>query len=377
MAIIPYQYNPALQDLFLYEDHQVSWTNGSAVYKRPSAWNPTSPLYGYRKSIVGISAAYRTFSTLFSSLKSPPTLISDYYQFNSFTDANKPVYYNSYPPCFPLISKRFSAGCLHCFGSVTNRDESNRFISAINYQPNGALAQRLQFRWLNHDNTVADEISGTQVLLSYRKDPQWSDLDATGDLGVVEFTRDIAVNPVTFVDARTAGFGATFWLLDGSMKIIRLRLKKAFIRRGIEVFTLEPVNPDGSSITTAQKVENFLHDSGSRLFVEVTPPTSTAAGDGILGMVTAHVFQAYDFVDPNTTRSGYGDIVLTFGYPSGDVAKIHPTTKHSRLMQYLNFRGYPAYDIRKARSQGPTATESTNGEILSSLATLQESLNAT
>ena len=50
---------------------------------------------------------------------------------------------------------------------------------------------------------------------------------------------------------------------------------------------LQTVNPAGSANVN---VYTYLHDSGSVCLVEISPPTSAAAGDGVLGLVAAHLY---------------------------------------------------------------------------------------
>jgi len=359
MACIPYAYQQS-QDLFLYEDYVVTWSSGSKVVKRAIGWNPASPLYGYRKSLVGLCARHRTLSTYCGAFTE-----AIYDEFNDPTMlVNKPAFYNSFPPRFVTISRRFTLNCVHCFNAGnTNRDESKRWIGSGGFTDDTELSESLAFRWINHDNTVLQEIDGTQVILGFKQDPAFPSLNtikdsavANSDVELSETLVDMIAPPVVMADARSAGFNATAWMLDGSDKIIRCRLKKSLVISGHEQYALAGCRPDGTELSSPL-IGQFLHDSGSVILIEVSPPTSAEAGDGVMGVIPSHVLFTGDFTLSTQLRSGYGQLTA-----QGSIAFSASDTNLS-IREYVSFRGSPMPDMRMARIQDEAATEIVEQQI--------------
>lgn len=352
--LIPYPYIPATQDLWLYEDYEVSWTfptPSSFMAKRPIAWNPDSPLYGYRDSLRGISAQLRTFSTAYSD----PSL---YYPWNDPNDpANKPAFFNSYPPHVRVASPLFIFACRHCGGSTVNRDPLNRVVGNGGYAVGSMFEAVYQYRWLNSDNQEIVNIPPTEIMLGYSFDPP-TNFAGRGDLGLTEFLTPQLVPPVQFVDPRSVQHGATAWLLDGSQKIVRLKFTRSYVTHGTQSYAFEAVSPDGS--TPPIPVQTYMHDSGSIALIEISPPSSPSAGDGIMGIIPAHIVYAGELVNPAvSSATGYFDVQAD-GYIANP-----PLEQH--VASYCADRGYPVMPVLPALRGGALALQSVEEEILALL----------
>lgn len=355
--LIPYPYSPATQDLWIYEDHQISWTvpePSSSTVKRPIGWNPSSPLYGYRRSLRGLSARFRTFNT--------PCGSGYETQYSAYNDpaleVNKPVYYNSYPMQFTVMSSLFMWGCAHCFNMGGPRNPTQRYVGAGGYTPGSLFEATTQFRWLDHDNSVIANVAPSDVIRGYSTDPP-TDLNCLSDLAMFEFVNPVSVPPMQVVDARTMGFGQTIWMLDSNHKIGRLRLVSAAVNSGRDYFRSQLVKPDGTEIPEQGNL--FLHDSGSLVLAEISPPSSAEAGDGVLGLLPFHAYSGGNFIDSfyGFQRPGYGDFSA-----SGNLAG---TPVPTNIFSYCANRGSPLLPVRNARRTTALALQSVDAQILATM----------
>jgi hypothetical protein len=352
--LIPYPYNPATQDLWLYEPITISWTfpsQGSATVYRPYAWNPNSLLYGYRKSLRGLTARLRVFGN--SNLD--PT----FFPYNDPNDpVNKPVYYNSFPMSQKVIASRFMHMCAHCYTAtgLSVRDPNKRLVDAGSgghYPANGYFDALLSesFRWLDSDNSLIQHIDPQDIIGPYNSDPAVLDAFAFGlDFTMLETSFDLLAPAVTYVDARTLPLGSTAWMLDSNHKIVRYAFRSQRVLSSVleqtESFDAA-VNPDGTPCAISPII--FLHDSGTHFLVEVSPPTSAQAGDGVLGFITEEISSA-----AWVTVMGEGLIANT------------PPLKDYKVLSYLALRG-ETVSLAQARNQGPYASQTTEQQILSTL----------
>lgn len=309
MALISYLYEPALHDLYLYEDHPISWSDppGSLVVKRPYAYNPTSWLYGYRKSLQGLNAYYRT-GTTWSGL-------SSYFENEASSPNTQWVVYNTYVPLKGIfVSSRLGFNSEHWVQSLVYRDPAYTYLPGPVFNPDGPLVASTNVRFIRHDDVVFD-YSPSQVIWQYRKvDPAFGDFSAISgnsslvyaDVAAIELTFDLPVDPVKVVDVSTLA-GQRGWMLDSNNKIIEIDFFGSGYARGgnpgdYTVRTLRSA-PDPTAIQSS--VVLFNHDSGSRLLVELEPPTSASAGDGVLGVVMSAVKGSNDFVGRVNPRAPY------------------------------------------------------------------------
>jgi hypothetical protein len=351
--LISSPYNPATMDLWLYEDHQITWTSpspGSLWVKRPYAWNPNSWLYGYRKSLVGINATYRTLETSSGS---------SVYGANDASDpVNKPVFFNSFVPFkAKLISSRVMFTCNHWNPALSYRNPSATY--ANQYAANSAFIAKTLVRFIDHDDTIYDR-TPADVIYPYRYvSPAYgtniSVVTSTAtveDLAFCELATDAPVAPMQIVDPRTCPLGTPTYYLDSNYKIIPLQYDGAYrdaITGNVQYRSQYVATAYGS-------VAAFQHDSGSSAYMEIKPPTSAAAGDGVLGAVVSSELGSTDF----TISKRYGIAVLDdLGFSS------------QPAVAYLASLGltYPNYVKRQRQNSEQLASEAVAQQMLSTLNT--------
>jgi hypothetical protein len=290
--LIAYQYVPALHDLWLYEDHVITWTfptAGSANIKRPYAWNPGSALYPYRKSIQAMPAVYRI-------LGSPSGFPS--YGVNLASDpVNIPVFWNSYCPWKAFFfSNTLGIQSEHWQATDNYRTPANNFSNV--YVAGSFLIASTNVRYIAHDDTIYDLPLDAMMWPYRRTSAAFGSVWAFGsmnqaDIAICECPSGIPVPPMQLIDARKARFGAPCWMVDSNFKVVQLNWNGCYD-------SVEFPAQDFSTRTspTLPPVQLFTHDSGSVAFVEIRPPTSAAAGDGILGLLGVSVKSAGDLVTP-------------------------------------------------------------------------------
>lgn len=358
--LIPYPYIPTTQDVWLYEDHEISWslpTAGTATIKRPYAWNPNSPLYGYRNSLVGMSARPRPmgtdygFSAYFDSInpKSDPV--------------NRPVWFNSWPMTMLTAGEGFMLGCKHCYSPFysSNRDASNRFVgSGPNSYPVGSFLAAMvgqAFRFIDGDNQVT-QFDPADITV-YMYDPP-SQLNLGGiDLVMFEYLQASSVPRLHPVDARSLALNATAYVLDSNHKIVRLRSARQFVQAGRLYASFQAVNPDGSVPQTPPVM--FMHDSGSFALVEIAPPTSAQAGDGIMGVCFGSNYGPTEWIDPSAITP------LVFQLQADGTIATESPLQNPYVVEYLASRGKPMRSLSFARRTGNAATETVEQQILAQL----------
>lgn len=285
--LIPYEYDAGLQDLWLYEPHTITYTGGleSTNLLRPYAWNPDGELYGYRKSLEGLTAKYRTHSTSPAVEAKAP-----YLPFNPDTVENRPAYRNSYPPSSTLISSRLVRLCSHCYGGQRTRDVSVDFTT---YRGGDTYLNAADpHRWIRHDDTIV-ELPNDDVSRPYHWDTSFSP-EADPLLGfdnmIVETDYPVDVTPVRVTYGVHARMNQKAWMIDGSMKIIPCRTGISGVLNGVYMqnhgrYEINGLFPNA-----------YTHDSGSTFWVEVSPPTSREAGDGVLAVLPYHLVSGSDFL---------------------------------------------------------------------------------
>jgi hypothetical protein len=354
--LIPYTYDPATQDLWLYEDYTVNVTVPSPftiAAKRPIAWNPNSPLYGYRKSIQGITTRLRTFTQFCGN-----SLAEFYSTWNDPALAvNKPVFYNSYPQHFVLISDRFMFGCLHCFGQSGARNPAQFYVGNGGFTAGGLNDAATMFRWLDADNNVIVTRSPSTVLRGFTTDTGYS-LQCRSDLALFELSSTVTVPPVTVVDPRNFGKDAKMWLLDSNHKIVRLKQYNSYVAAGVDTYSSTAVAPDGSTLPGTPTV--FVQDSGSFCLVEIKPPSDWNLGDGILGVIAAHMDLHDQFLAPSVPRVGYEDLTAV-----GTLANSASVPTH--LRDYCAARSSPMVALNQSWRQTALASQTVEQQILTLL----------
>jgi hypothetical protein len=291
--LIGYEYIPSLHDLWLYEDHVVSWTYpgpGSTTLKRPYAWNPGSALYPYRKSIQAMPATYRILGTFSGQYSYGVNLESN--------PVNKPVFYNSYCPWKAFFfSPTLAVQSEHWQMSSQYRDLSKNFG---NQYANGSVFEaNTLIRHISHDNVVFDYDMNDMIWPYRRTSPAFGSKFAFGspneaDIAIVEYPAGISVPALKLADTRTVPYGTKGWMVDSNFKVVELFYKSCYVPP-----TASPGSYETNSSAIGQ-VQLFSHDSGSMGFVEISPPTSAEAGDGVLGLIGVSVESAANLVERKT-----------------------------------------------------------------------------
>lgn len=297
------KYDPSTQDLFLYEDYTVTWSNpspGSVAVKKAYAWNPDCVLYGYRKSLEGISVPYRNFSTyaLYGITGVDGVCAAAVEIVNPVANpVNRPIWYNSFPPLFRFTTKRLTHWCAHAF-NLGNRDLGATMADM--YAANGYLDKMLQPRFIAHNN-VECVLSKTDIELPYVYDQAYgTNFQASGpymlDLAIAESTVEFPLNPVTSVDIGSGPDKTWYYLNAGNLTV-----QKAYVRSTQSNHAGFAQNRQGTFMLQDQDYDSvFLHDSGSLFLREVRSPTSPEAGDGIMGVALGHVQYPFPTRDWNS-----------------------------------------------------------------------------
>lgn len=367
MALIGYPYEPTRDDLFLYEDTNVSWSDGSAVIKRPYAWNPSSPLYGYRKSLAGMSARYRTFSSTPVSIPAWALAANDIDK-----PVSKPAFFNSWPPSICMLNSKFALMCRHCYAvAPAVRNASSFFVPQL-YASGSYIEAVFNTRFIDENNSFTN-LAATALMTPYTTDPAYPNLNAGvgWDVGISEIATgsEVSVNPVVIADPTSMVPDSPAWVIDGSDKILRARYKLAWTGMPYEHYWFETTYPDGTpwvgDLATQQLEMEYTHDSGSKVFVEISPPTSWSAGDGVLGLVPFHLVSVGTFYPGYTRQSrvivpqtNLGDGYSLQASPTGLIAQNY---SRSWIPEYLAHRGHPM-QVSYARRLDIAATASGTAE---------------
>lgn len=349
--LIPYAYNPAIHDLFLYEDHVVTWTQptaGSSNVKRPYAWNPNSLLYGYRKSLTGMLAIYRTMQTV-----SP---YSSYGANSAANPVNDPVFKNTYVIVKAyFFTQRLAMQCRHWQQSLVYRNPNYSF--ADNYLTGGKFLAEGLVRFIDHDDVITDWTANDLLFLYQQVAPAFgnafavSGTNTNADLAMIEAKQDIPVAPMIIADSRTVPVDAPAYVIDSNQKIIAC---SALTTYG----TQQNLVVVSKAVANAPFVTAFLHDSGSVLLMELRPPTSAAAGDGIMGLIPKSLEGASDLIG---TAAVYGSTGIGLIFPEN-----HANAAQVLYQQSLGFSWPPASGYERQTNEA-IATESTQQQIISAI----------
>ncbi len=377
--LIPYVYNPALHDLFLYQPETVTWTlngGGSAVVAAPYAWNPSSPLYGYRYSLEGLMACYRWMSSCppYGSTCDPAVLSAIYPQYNAINSVfdffNAPAWRNSYPPANCIIHPNFGWVCWHAVNgsAIYNYRDLTKVFDSIG----GIGSQQMagfSHRYIKGDNTIV-QLSGTTLGFPYQRDISYDPTDGAyivsprgGDHGVFELPTPFPGTPLRVVNAQSIYYDTNVWCIDGSQKICG---PIAYKRSGYNYDPGQQVGQVRSFMrlteqTSAPGFSLYLHDSGSTFFIELKPPTSAAAGDGVLGFLPGTVIYIGNLNPIGPSNDPIPSCILVDGDPASAL-----------VTAYWTSRGYPDYPFFNLapRTNQALATESEAQAILADVQAL-------
>ena len=347
--LIPYAYNPAIHDLFLYEDHVVTWTQptaGSVNVKRPYAWNPNSLLYGYRKSLTGMLAIYRTMQTVFPA--------TSWGENSASNPVNDPVFKNTYVIVKAyFFTPRLAMQSRHWQSPLVYRNPAYTFADA--YGAGTKFIAEGLVRFIDHDNTITDW-DASDLLYIYQQvsaafGNHWAVSGASGpaDLGMVEAKQDIPVAPMVIADSRTVPVDAPAFVIDSNQKIIACSALTTYN-------TQNDPRLISKAVSNAPYVIAFNHDSGSVMLVELKPPTSAAAGDGIMGLIPKSLESGSDLIG---TANVYGTTGIGLIFPEN-----HANSPQVLYQQSLGF-SWPAASVYQRQTTEMIATESTQQQIIS------------
>lgn len=364
--LIPYPYIPSRDDLWLYKPHTVSMSTPSPAsfsVLRPEEWNPGCVLYPYRNSLQGISAKYRTFSTIAGTTGSgvSPEVVAWYAQFNDPNDpANYPVFRNSWPVQQSVIALRMMIGCAHCYNTYGFRNPSLRLVGSGGYAVGSYADAVITLRFLGPNNEVLADIDTQDVILPYAQDASPA-FNYVGDASLWETLADIPVERMQLVNPQTMRPGQAAYLIDGNSKVIRCAYDGAWSVAGHDQYAFHTVRPDGEDDAGNTRSAAFVHDSGSIILCEIEPPTSAEAGDGIMGLVGAHIYTTNDFNYNGVVTfatPGYADIPATGWLATHEMTTLQPESSPSNLRAYCAARGYPTKGLRTALRTDAAAKQS-------------------
>jgi len=314
--LMPYTYDPDVDFLWSYRDEIYNYGGIDRTLKTPYAWNPNSPLYGYRRSLEGLQATRQTLST---SIGRSEPWVSFYTHGNP--DTPNPYFWNSYPPGGLVISSTLSLHCKHCFSINGNINYPGTDSSFRNrYTPDTYLHAVQLFRFIDGDDVIYDyadigalwtaiddvEIFGGGTHASFESWDRVADSTravnrSSSDVAVSVLPSPFPYTPVKLVDFRTLkGKSPKIWVIDCNGKICD---GYSAFNRKYELFKINAISDEFLLQTNGQyefAEKTWVHDSGNRWFVELQEPTSPEAGDGILGWLgfttytgTPTLFKAY------------------------------------------------------------------------------------
>jgi len=394
-------YDPATDDLFLYEDHVITWSNpepGSATVKRAYAWNPNSSLYGYRKSLEGLAVPYRTFSTAFPTNADDPGALACFAVNDPLDPVNKPIYFNSYPPMFRIVGKRLTFWCAHCFniggpsGDRIPGATANQMFAANTY-----LASVLKYRSISADGQIHD-IDLSQMEYPYYYDTVAGDGQkalaypcnrsevefAYADTACSLFAQDFPFTPLTLAYAASSAANPKIYLNAGNLTIQRLKVRSSMSR---PYSTNTGTIAESSHTMSADPYSRvFLHDSGSIWMQEIRPPTSAAAGDGIMGVAAGALLSAPAYGEtatvwndpvsfPMFTPPPYGSLFYCNRWLGAQPDLAYSAVKGpdmQRIVQYWQSRGIVYPTIHHARTVGAIATPESIAAMQSGITALRD-----
>jgi hypothetical protein len=342
LTTIPY--NPTTQDLFLYEDLVISWTEptpGTTTVKRPYAWNPNCPLYAYRRSLEGLVAPYRTFST--ENINPNPEVNAVNPKSNP---VNRPMWWNSFPPTAKVISPRMMHWCAHAYGfdnPVYGDRVAGQMLSTL-YAPNTYLSQVFKLRFIDGDNNIT-EIPLDQCELPYSYDstngivsPYGTGSPWNNDVASAILSQTFPFNPVTLVDAGSISPKVWTYINAGNMYMQEIYFRSVGFRNVVGA-SGGARNLRGNHVVYANYYDQaFTHDSGSVFMTEIRPPTSAAEGDGVMGIALGHL----EFPPPDQAASEvWVEGVAPFKYNGVGISPArNPAFPQKVDAAYSNFLAY-------------------------------------
>lgn len=383
-------YNPATDDLWLYRQEVSTYGSSTQTLTRPYAWNPNSRLYGYRNSLQALRANNRTLGTyVFNSFTGLDVPTYQYFAaITPDTPENKPCYYNSWPPTWVKASDQHLYICRHCF-DATVFSQRNPSSSFANYygDSNHVL---IGYRWIKSDNTLISK-NPSDFTEPYFLDGDFvaGDPCPQGDVACIDLKNSLDVPAINFVNPQTITQGTQGFVIDCNGKIMDFTFITAFVRdtAGVQadenyLFPMVGFANTGQAFAfmfmeTEGNQNIWLHDSGDLWFVEISPPSSPLAGDGVLAMIPGHVVRLSNHYNKEVLGNEIADNVFTSPNVIDPryMATICPSSlsvEYQNWASYWASRGAPYTFLDAPRANQALSSESVEQQILSAVQQLTE-----
>lgn len=374
-----YAYDPALQDMFLYEDVTLSYSvpsAGTIAAKQIIGWNPQSWVYPYRKSLQGFGLSYRQYTPSWG----PRSPNWNDPAFNALTPyATYPQFYhNMYAVQMFSMGAKYLYTCSHVYDCTptTVRNPANRWLP--NYMPpNTEQTTLLRWRFVSHDDQVT-EVNAEDLLPPYVGDPEYPALklgpalsNLTPDVCMTETQANHGIPSVLWGNATNIGFNAKAFILSNTGIVHRSVVTTSFVQSQSLVSVIAGRKPDNTPVFWYL----WLYDSGTTVWVEVKPPTSAEAGDGVLAMLTGQVVgngSIAPYSNPYDGPFAIGGNAYDYS-TYGAIANDNPVF-NNYWSEYMQWRGHTVPDIVAARRQPdiPIATLTMQNQIESAVNQIAE-----
>lgn len=367
-------YNAAVDDLWLYQLESVTYGSVTQTLLRPYAWNPNCSLYGYRNSLQALRASNRTFSTYAIGPFGVPQ--QDYDHFVTIMPdnlENRPVYYNSFPPTWVKMSDQHLRVCAHCFDVAANaqRDPNSSFA---NYYGD-SLQVIMGYRWIKSDNTIINK-TASDFTVPYVFDGEIrAGAPKYQDVACIDLKSSLDVPAVTLANAQSLTQGTPIFCIDSNGKVIDSTFICSWVidtagsvndlNYGFPLVGTPPTTQGAMwvFVETQGHRNLWLHDSGDLWFVEISPPSSPEAGDGILAMLPTHLVSPESvFYEPTL-----GTELLPpdgAGSPLQTIVPSQLSAEFIAWQQYWQGRGVTYQFLNAPRGNNALASEVVEQQIL-------------
>lgn len=311
-------YDPIKDDLFLYQDELITWSGGSATVKVPYAWNPNSTLYDYRRSLEGIRAPYRNFSS--PHWVGPPVgpVQQALFAANPDIPVNYPITRNSWPPTAYFGDKRKFFLCEHCWTTVfLPRYQTLNLTLQDFFSSTGAYTVAMSsLRFIDGDNNIAT-LQSSLFEYPYVRDqhlvyPRDTCVSAPHPMDklVTLYSQDFPFNPVVLLDAGSVPTDRPWYYLNAGNMIIQDMSSKGSGEIGRvplnDISVSQPFAPFGPVQSGIHAIGGhpydlpYMHDSSSLFVTPIQLPSYVGAGDGILGVAHGHLLSSISFIQYDT-----------------------------------------------------------------------------
>lgn len=263
--------------------------------------------------------------------------------------------------------------CAHCFSvsDFAQRDPSSSFASYYG----DSLQVVMGYRWIKSDNTIINK-TASDFTQPYALDGEiYPGSPKYQDVACIDLKSSLDVPAVTLANAQSLTQGTRCFCIDCNGKVIDFTFICLWVldTAGSDIdpnygfpLTGYPGVTQGAMwlfVDTQGYTNAWLHDSGDLWFVEISPPSSPEAGDGVLAMLPAHLVRADSlFYEPTL-----GTELL----PPDGVSSPLQTNTPSQLSdefiaweQYWQGRGVTYQFLNAPRGNNALASETVEQQIL-------------